>query len=133
MFDTYNMVISYLNVPEQTLTDLKNKREDLLEMLILYQVLASLLIFIGCVIFTHRIAGPLFKLKKHLQEFRNEGLKRKLVFRKGDFFHDVADEVNETLEIVAEDFSSLREFTNEANLPEEKKRLLEKMSKKLPS
>lgn len=52
------------------------------------------------IIITHKIAGPIVKLKNYLQEKGKNTQEplEKIEFRKGDFFRDVADEFNEFVE-----------------------------------
>ncbi len=79
------------------------------------------------------MAGPMYKLKTHLKTIRQGGEIRNVFFRKGDYFQDVADEVNLTLEHFdlqrEEDFETLQEVSSYiANLalvvPEDKKACL---------
>ena len=72
--------------------------------------LSNFLLLIGSVLllgtiiwglyFSHRIAGPIYKLNKYFSDSNmNEGLKLKpLSFRKDDFFHEVTDNINEYLD-----------------------------------
>ena len=51
-------------------------------------------LFIGLVV-SHRIAGPLVKLKRHLELVGEDPSQDKaLQFREGDFFREVADAYN---------------------------------------
>jgi hypothetical protein len=45
--------------------------------------------------YSHRIAGPLYHLKKYLKGKTEGQSKERLKFRKGDFFHELADVTNE--------------------------------------
>ena len=71
--------------------------------LFLLSSVATLVGFIiGGLYFTHRIAGPIYKMKKHLAEFRESGAKKDtpIRLRDGDYFNDLADEINLLLEKV---------------------------------
>ena len=48
--------------------------------------------------FSHKMAGPIYRLKRELREYI-EGKKefRPIRLRKGDFFHDLADLINQAL------------------------------------
>jgi len=59
-------------------------------------VVFTLLITLGLV-FSHRIAGPLYKLQKHLLETSKSGRYSKVFFRKSDFFYELADAYNRQL------------------------------------
>jgi hypothetical protein len=59
-------------------------------------MLVSLLI---CgLIFSHKIAGPLHRLKTHLQNTVQSGQTKTFHFRKGDFFQDLAEAYNQYLQ-----------------------------------
>ena len=47
--------------------------------------------------YSHRIAGPIYNLKKALREVRGGKVDRVVKFRKGDEFHDLAEEINKTI------------------------------------
>lgn len=75
----------------------------------------------------------MYKLSKHLESIRNGGEARDLFFRNGDYFHDVAEDVNATVDYFVnqrqEDFAYLDEVSSYiANLalvvPEDKKPVL---------
>ena len=53
------------------------------------------------IMITHRIAGPLHSILKTLKKINNSGEMTKVSLRDGDFFQDLADEVNQALETVA--------------------------------
>ncbi len=47
---------------------------------------------------SHRIAGPVLRLKHHLERSASGAAPAKLVFRDGDYFQDLADAYNRDLE-----------------------------------
>jgi hypothetical protein len=61
----------------------------------------TIFIFATCLIFgfygSHRLGGPIYKTILYLRKYRNGEETSPLIFRKGDFFIELADEVNETL------------------------------------
>ena len=48
-------------------------------------------------VYSHRIAGPIYNLKKALREVRRGNLQRRVRFRTKDEFHDLAAEVTRTI------------------------------------
>lgn len=52
------------------------------------------------VFISHRIAGPLFKLRKSMELFRNGKPIQHIQFRKSDYFQDLAAEYNRFLDWV---------------------------------
>jgi len=62
---------------------------------------STVFILVTCLIFgfycSHRLGGPIYKTIRYLREYRESKSVTKLSFRNGDFFHELADEINETL------------------------------------
>lgn len=119
---------------------LASKKQSLVLILVLWQMGFIALVFIICIFFSHKIAGPIYKLRKHLFEVKNNSVQRPLFFRKGDYFAEVADEVNEALEHVAkssqDDFiylSEIRKYLDNLipDVPEDKKNGLGEIVNKL--
>jgi HAMP domain-containing protein len=54
-----------------------------------FVILAAIIIFIS-----HRIAGPLFRLKQYMEKVENGDFSAELKFRKHDAIHDVAESFN---------------------------------------
>jgi magnesium-transporting ATPase (P-type) len=48
-------------------------------------------------IISHRVAGPLYRLKKYFREYHEQNEFTELTFRKKDFFQDVPAIINESL------------------------------------
>jgi len=119
---------------------LTEKRSDLILVLSLWQIGFSALVFIACIFFSHKIAGPMFKLQKFLREKIDGSEHGKLFFRKGDYFHEIADDFNEAFETIEgehrEDLVYLSEVRSYINnlamvVPEDKKAVLSEISTKL--
>lgn len=56
---------------------------------VVFVILAAIIIFVS-----HRIAGPLFRLKQYMEKVENGDLSADLKFRKHDAIPDVADSFN---------------------------------------
>ena len=67
-------------------------------LLIIIQIGFIALTFVVCIFVSHKIAGPMYKLCNYLEDIRNGGLSQELYFRDGDYFQEVAAELNETLD-----------------------------------
>src|SRR3989338_2694921 len=70
-------------------------------LLTIFLVLIGIFTLVGIVL-THRIAGPLFALKRRMREISEHGIhsdiaKQKLHIRKYDEFHDVIDTFNDMM------------------------------------
>lgn len=121
-------------------TVIQGAQSKFLLFLILIQFLFSLIVLILFIFFTHKIAGPLYKLKMHLQHIREGQEITPLTFRDGDYFHDVAEEVSEFLESVAlnqqEDFKFIDEVRIYLDnlsgvIPDDKKPISQEINNKL--
>jgi hypothetical protein len=115
-------------------------RDNLLLWLIILQVAMTGLMFIACLFITHRIAGPLYKLKLYLSRIRGGESVGDLTFRKNDYFHDIAKEVTETVGYFEskrhDDFEYIDEviaYISNLSLviPEDKKPVLREVLKRL--
>jgi hypothetical protein len=49
---------------------------------------------------SHKLAGPLIRLRNHLKETAENGTYRSLTFRKGDYFDDFPENLNKAFESV---------------------------------
>lgn len=47
---------------------------------------------------SNRVAGPIFRLRKHLSEYSQSGQFRPIEFRKNDFFKELADDMNKAFQ-----------------------------------
>lgn len=140
----YDLFTSFIDSVSPTApaaaAQLAEKRSDLIFVLALWQVGFSALVFIGCIFFSHKIAGPMFKLQKFLREKIEGSEHGKLFFRKGDYFHEIADDFNEAFETIEGDhredlvyLSEVRSYINNLAMvvPEDKKAVLNEISTKL--
>jgi hypothetical protein len=59
----------------------------------LYVLIALGVSLIITIILSHKVAGPVYRLKKYFEEFDRDN-PRDLSFRKGDFFNDIPEIVN---------------------------------------
>lgn len=80
------------------LTRLEETRGQMLWLLVLLQLLFLGVTFLISVFMSHRIAGPLYKLRKFFEEARNGNFRQQLFFRKNDHFHELADDYNDMVQ-----------------------------------
>jgi nitrogen fixation/metabolism regulation signal transduction histidine kinase len=121
-------------------TNMKLAQSDLILYMGLIQLFVIVLVFIIFIFFTHRIAGPMHKLKMHLSKIRQGEPITPLTFRSGDHFHDVAEEVTLFLETLTynqeNDFMYLDEISTYIEnltpvVPDDKKPVLSEISRRL--
>jgi len=141
ILDLINTFSAYLGQQDpKAIESIARKKNALILLLGGFQIGFLGLTFVACLIISHQIAGPMYKLKLFLKAIREEDKVGTLYFRKKDFFHDVADSVNETMGFLSEqrtqDFMYLSEVNSylknlEVVLPDDKKVVLQEISSKL--
>ncbi len=95
--------ISFVITNNPALTGaLEVQKSNLIVILTLWQIGFTGLVFIICIIFSHKIAGPIHKLKTHLQSMRSGEVVRDITFRQSDYFSELADEFNKTFHLIQE-------------------------------
>jgi methyl-accepting chemotaxis protein len=94
------------------LAQLEALRSQVLQQLIISHVGAILVVFVISVFMSHRIAGPLYKLRKYFEELGKGNLNQHLVFRKTDYFQPLAQDYNRMVEglrtIIQKDADAVR-------------------------
>jgi methyl-accepting chemotaxis protein len=60
---------------------------------VVFIILAAIIIYIS-----HKIAGPLYRLKQYMEKVENGDFSAELKFRKHDSIHDIADSFNRMVE-----------------------------------
>lgn len=125
--------------PEK-ISDIQSNRDQLFYILVLIQLAYLGIVFVVTLFMTHKIAGPMYKLQKFLQEIRAGKEYKPIFFRKGDHFQEVAEDINQTIEHFINqrqnDFEYIKEVHQYiANLslviPEDKKPVLEEILSRL--
>ena len=118
----------------------RSAQNDLILFLGIIQLVFILMVFIMFIFLTHKIAGPMHKLKRHLSDIRQGQPITPLAFRNGDHFHDVAEEVSLFLETLSYNQESDFQYLDEVALyienlalvvPDDKKPLLNEISRRL--
>jgi len=76
-----------------------------------WPVIVGIIIFfaIMTLFVTHRIAGPIFRIKRGIRDIADGRLNERIHLRKKDEFHDVAEELNSLAERFSVSFSVLKE------------------------
>ena len=71
--------------------------KEILILLGVFQLIFLILTFLISIFISHRIAGPIYKLRSFLEDARNGNLRDDLSFRKKDHFSELAGEYNDTI------------------------------------
>jgi sensor histidine kinase YesM len=98
----FDYLIQYLALDPlgPALATLEKTREDLLWLLILMQAVMLTITFLISIFMSHKIAGPLYKLRRYFQEVRAGKLDQKLSFRKNDYFQELVPDYNSMMETI---------------------------------
>lgn len=91
-------------------------RQEVILLLVFFQIVFLVITFMISIFVSHRIAGPLYKLKNFFRQNTDGKLSPELRFRKGDHFTDIAEEYNEMLGNLRTEFKRIKdEVANAAN------------------
>jgi hypothetical protein len=141
IYELMNTIVSHFSLKNPEIAvHYSNKRDALIMFLILLHLGFTCLTFFICVFFSHKIAGPLYKLQKHLKLIRENSAPNKLFFRKGDYFQELADDINETFDHLEDSYKNdlvyLSEVTSYINnlslvVPDDKRVVLNEISSRL--
>jgi len=137
IYDLLNETIMALgkSVPTQALI-FEEKRKPLLAILFLWEAGFLGLIFIISIFFSHKVAGPLHKIKVYFARVREGKGRDILTLRQGDYFQDFAGDINLTFDYIYDEFQKdfifiddvIKQLNNlKTNLPEEKRESVEKI------
>jgi len=119
---------------------LTGQRTNIIIWLAAYQLVFISVVFAVSIFQSHKIAGPMFKLSKFLKHIKDGNRPEILFFRKGDHFKEIADEFNEALQTLQDQYSKDFAYLNEVNsyinnlaliVPEDKKPVLKEINTKL--
>ena len=116
------------------------RKEEIFMTLAGWQVGYSLIVFSACIFFSHKIAGPLYKLNLFLKKITELDSLETLSFRKGDYFTELEASYDNAVETIrksrTQDFEQLSEIklylSNLALIvPDDKKIVLSEINKKI--
>lgn len=137
MMDFFNEMVS---LHPQLKANVESAKNEFILFLFVLQILFIFLVFILLVFMTHKVAGPIYKLKNHLSNIREGEEITPVVFRNGDHFQDLAEEVNLFLETILHHQEADFEYIDEVAIyidnlssvvPDDKKPLLTEITRRL--
>src|SRR4051812_42780426 len=76
---------------------IEGSRREVITLLVGFQAIFIVITFLISVFVSHRIAGPLYKLKQKFREAKRGDLRPDLAFRRKDNFQGIAEEYNEMI------------------------------------
>ncbi len=94
-----NMVDALIKVMRVTvdgpgLTQLLELKKQVTQQLIISQIGAVIVIFVISIFVSHRIAGPIYKMRKFFSDLAKGDFSQSLHFRKTDYFQNLAQDYN---------------------------------------
>ncbi|MBL7543462.1 MAG: hypothetical protein JNL11_06575 [Bdellovibrionaceae bacterium] len=79
---------------EETVSLIEDLSRDQLYILLFSSLLITLFSYGVGLVMTHRVAGPLFRINKNLDDYNSTKKFSKIVLREKDFFKETADKIN---------------------------------------
>ncbi|MBF0205793.1 MAG: hypothetical protein HQK53_02790 [Oligoflexia bacterium] len=117
-----------------------NNKLNLIAILAVYQLSFIAVVFMVCIFQGHKIAGPMYKVKKSLSEIIEGKPIPLIVFRKDDHFLEIANVLNEVFIKIKNDHNKDFAYISEINsyirnllfvIPDDKKVVLQEIINKL--
>lgn len=139
-FVVYDFIGDLGNHYSLTKLGVNEAAKSFLLFLVPFQLLLTSLVILISIFLTHKVAGPLYKLKNHLLHIREGDPVTPLEFRVGDNFSDVAEEVSLFLDWVVSNQESDFKYVEEVAayvdnlalvIPDDKKPVLNEISRRL--
>ena len=94
---SYFILIGQGRLPEAVLSQVKDTQAGVIRMVIFFHVVFLAVVALTTLFLSHRIAGPLYKLKQTFQACRPGKILKAVTFRKADYFQDLADEYSKMM------------------------------------
>lgn len=84
-----------------TLASLEKTREELLWLLIFMQGILLIIAFLISIFMSHKIAGPLLKLRQYFKAAKGGNIEQPLSFRKKDYFQELVSDYNDMMKAIS--------------------------------
>ncbi len=94
-FAIYNIFEFFIEKMPQIKTHADAIQSTVFITLVIFQAVFIFGVFIIFIFISHKIAGPMYKLKIFLRSIADGNAPETLFFRKGDYFRDIADDIND--------------------------------------
>lgn len=91
--ETFLRILSR-KVDPTTLQGIQNFQAELVTAIVLFMIVISVTIFLIAMYVSHRVAGPVYKIKTALARWKRGNVEEEIVLRKSDHFKDLADSYN---------------------------------------
>ncbi len=141
IFDLMNETIQiFAKVAPSFAPILEQRKKTLWIILTMWEVGFLGMIFAITIFFSHKVAGPLYRLKVYLIELKKGKSHQEITLREGDYFKEIITEVQKTFEYLSAEYNkdyiplteAIRQLTNlKTQSPEEKRESFDKILEKL--
>ncbi|MFI5391077.1 MAG: hypothetical protein ACHQYQ_06920 [Bacteriovoracales bacterium] len=106
IFDLMNQTIAVFSKIEPAFAPiLIERRKTLWIILTMWEIGFLGLIFSITIFFSHKVAGPLFKIKVFLQDLKLGKDHQQIVLRPGDYFQDIVRDVQQTFDYISSEYN----------------------------
>ncbi len=97
IYNLFDFFLRYASLDPNgpTVAAIQATRRELLSIVIILQLVFLSVTFLLSIFLSHKIAGPIYKLKKFMNMAKEGNLNEALRFRKADHFKDVAEVYND--------------------------------------
>lgn len=112
MFILLNIIVTVGYLIANSIDDTQRLMQILPIMLVGLEMIGFLVVYKITVKTSHRIAGPLFVIERGLKRLEQGDLSNTLNLRKGDYFHEVTDQLNNTMESLRERIEKVQQLAN---------------------
>ena len=102
IYNLFDYFVRYASVDPAgpSIAGLHETRKQVIVLLVFLQLLFLSITFLISIFTSHRIAGPLYKLRQFFKKSTDSGQFEELRFRKGDHFQELAQDYNEMMAAV---------------------------------
>lgn len=100
IYNLFEYFLKLTNSPHPTLAidSIRGVEKQVLLLLGFLQLLFLSITFILSIFLSHRIAGPLYRLRKSLEEVARGNFDQRITFRKADHFMELQDAFNDMIQ-----------------------------------
>ena len=141
IFDLINEIIDVFSKVAPSFTPiLIGRRKSLWVILTLWEIGFLGLIFSITIFFSHKVAGPLYRVKVFLDDIKNGKGRSPIILREGDYFQDIVKDIEQTFDYISteynKDYTPISDVIRQINtlktqFPEDKKESFDKILEKL--
>ena len=102
IYNLFEFFLRYVpNTSPEMMMRIRDVQSQVIFLLALLQLVFIAVTFLISIFLSHRIAGPLYKLRKSMEEISRGNFEMRITFRKNDHFGELQDTFNEMAEHLA--------------------------------